>query len=104
MVHLAMYSTYIMKRTQIYLDDAQDARLAARAGAAGQTKSHLIRVAIDRYLNGKTADDGQVEQFRAAVKAGAGIAPYLPDGAQYVAELRGGDSRRQEALDEHWRR
>ena len=46
----AMYNTYIMKRTQIYLDDEHDRRLSERADAAGTTKSALIREAIDAYL------------------------------------------------------
>lgn len=39
-----------MKRTQIYLDEDQDARLERRAQATGMTKSALIRAAIDRFL------------------------------------------------------
>lgn len=39
-----------MKRTQIYLEDSQDARLEQRARAAGTTKSHLIRQAIDAFI------------------------------------------------------
>jgi len=39
-----------MRRTQIYLDDDQDRRLAARARADGTTKSALIRAAIDQFL------------------------------------------------------
>ncbi|HSH62251.1 MAG TPA: CopG family transcriptional regulator [Acidimicrobiales bacterium] len=37
-----------MKRTQIYLDEELDQRLAARAAETGRTKSDLIREAIDR--------------------------------------------------------
>ena len=40
-----------MKRTQIYLDEEQDARLERRAAAVGVTKSALIRAAIDRFLS-----------------------------------------------------
>jgi len=39
-----------MRRTQIYLDDDQDRRLAARARADGTTKSAVIREAIDQFL------------------------------------------------------
>lgn len=46
----AMYDTYIVRRTQIYLDDAQDRALAARAAASGTTKSAVIRHAVDAYL------------------------------------------------------
>ncbi len=42
---------YIVKRTQIYLDEDQDAKLGRRAAAAGVTKSALIRMAIDRLLS-----------------------------------------------------
>jgi hypothetical protein len=39
-----------MRRTQIYLDEDQDARLKRRARAAGVTKSSLIRAAVDAFL------------------------------------------------------
>jgi predicted DNA-binding protein len=42
--------TYIMRRTQIYLDDDQDRRLERRARATGTSRSALIREAIDRFL------------------------------------------------------
>ena len=42
--------TYIMRRTQIYLDEEQDRRLQARANASGVTKSALIREAIEQFL------------------------------------------------------
>ena len=42
--------TYIMKRTQIYIEDDQDTRLERRAQVEGRTKSALIRDAIDQYL------------------------------------------------------
>lgn len=45
-----MYAAYIVRRTQIYLDDAQDRALAARAAASGTTKSAVIRHAVDAYL------------------------------------------------------
>lgn len=41
---------YIVRRTQIYLDEDQDRRLQARASAAGVTKSALIREAIEQFL------------------------------------------------------
>ena len=42
-----VYDSYIVKRTQIYLDDRQDDDLARRAAAEGVTKSALIRRAVD---------------------------------------------------------
>ena len=41
-----------MKRTQIYLDERQDQKLAERAATTARTKSDLIREAIERYLDG----------------------------------------------------
>ena len=45
-----MYDPYIMKRTQIYLDDGQADELARRAKVRGTTTSKMIRDAIDEYL------------------------------------------------------
>lgn len=50
-----------MKRTQIYLDEEQDLRLERRAAATGQTKSALIRAAIDRFLSRDRSPD-ELEQ------------------------------------------
>src|SRR5712691_7240014 len=41
-----VYDPYIVKRTQIYLDTAQDEELCRRAAAEGLTKSALIRRAV----------------------------------------------------------
>lgn len=84
-----------MRRTQIYLDDEQDRLLAERAHDLGATKSELIRDAIDRYLGrgGHDADE-RTTSWQAALDATFGIAPGLPPGATYVAELRAADARR----------
>lgn len=52
---------HYMKRTQIYLDEDQDARLEQRARAAGKSKSHLIRAAIDAFL-GTTSKSPRLER------------------------------------------
>lgn len=88
-----------MMRTQIYLDEAQSERLAERAAASGVTKSHLIREAIDAYLQSPQDEDLRLARFRAAVEAVAGIAPYLPAGRSYVETVRRHDARRQQALE-----
>ena len=62
-----MYDAYIVKRTQIYLDDRQDADLARRAAAEGLTKSALIRRAVDEYLDNGGDDELRLARFRAAV-------------------------------------
>ena len=53
-----------MKRTQIYLNEAQDRRLERRARAVGKTKSALIREAIDRLLD----RDGNASDLEAALQ------------------------------------
>jgi predicted DNA-binding protein len=98
-----MYDLYIMKRTQIYLDDEQDRLLARRAKADGTTKSALIRQAIDRYLVSDEDEAFRLARFKAAAAAAFGIAPYLPDGATYVEEMRKADTEHMRQLDERWR-
>lgn len=85
-----------MKRTQIYLDEEQDRRLAARASAQHRTKSDIIRQAVDALLDAPSPDVESLEEFRAATLDAAGIAPYLSSGQQYVEQLRGLDSTRLE--------
>jgi Arc/MetJ-type ribon-helix-helix transcriptional regulator len=92
-----------VKRTQIYLDEAQAKELARRAASRRVTKSELIREALDAYLGLGNGETERLRRFREAVDAAAGIAPYLPDGATYVSELRAADVRRQEQLEERWR-
>ena len=99
---MAMYATYIVRRTQIYLDEEQDRRLAERARASGRTKSDLLREALDRLLDTPLGEEEELARFRAAADAAFGIAPYLEDGAAYVSKLRDDDRRRQERLDRQW--
>ena len=94
-----MYDTYIMKRTQIYLEADQDRRLAARASGNGVTKSTLIREAIESYLATPDQAD-QLAQFRAALDAAADTPARLPDGAAYVEAIRAADVARQAELDQ----
>jgi predicted DNA-binding protein len=93
-----MYISYIMKRTQIYLDQDQDARLATRARAAGTTKSTLIRNAIEEYL-AKPDADARLAELRVVLDELGVIPLRLVDGAAYVETLRGADAARQDDLD-----
>ena len=58
-----------MRRTQIYLDDQQVARLKAAAGASSKTVSEIIRDAIDEKL----ARSADADDFEHALAAAAGI-------------------------------
>jgi metal-responsive CopG/Arc/MetJ family transcriptional regulator len=93
---------YIMnRRTQIYLDEGQTAKLDERAAAEGTTRSTLIRRAIDAYLAQELQDAASWrEQWQEAVAETAGIAPYLEDGVEYVDKLRRAEAERSEEL---WR-
>lgn len=88
-----MYNSYIMKRTQIYLERDQDARLGDRARASGMTKSTLIREAIEEYL-AKPDEDARVAELRAVLDELARKPLPLPDGAAYVDALREADASR----------
>ena len=94
-----VYDSYIVRRTQIYLNDRQDEELARRAAAEGLTKSALIRRAVDTYLDGADDEELRLARFKAAVAAVAGIAPDLPKGSLYVERLRALDLRRQEEIE-----
>ena len=96
-----MYAAYIMRRTQIYLGEQQDALLGARASATGTTKSALIRDAIDAFLTGEaTSAASEVARMRAAVAGAAGVSAGLPSGARYVEGIRAEDAERAVRLDE----
>jgi predicted DNA-binding protein len=95
-----MYKIYIVRRTQIYLDESQHERLGRRARAIGTTTSDLIREAVDAYLGGPEDQRAQLLAFRAAVHAAAGAAHRLPKGSRYVEELRRGDLERERDLQE----
>jgi hypothetical protein len=94
-----MYDSYIVKRTQIYLDEKQDDQLARRAAAEGLTKSALIRRAVDVYLDNGGDEELRLTRFKAAVEAVAGSAPDLPRGSLYVERLRALDLRRREEIE-----
>ncbi len=94
-----MYHMYIMKRTQIYLEDQQDRKVTRRASALGVTKSTIIRRAIDAFLERPADEAARLARFRAALEEIAERPASLPDGRAYVEELRAGDVRRQQEIE-----
>jgi len=87
-----------MRRTQIYLDDAQDRELGRRAAAERTTKSALIRRAIGREIE-RSSDEGlAIVRLRAALDVAFGAAPYLDAGSSYVDQVRARDADRDAAL------
>lgn len=99
----AMYILYIVRRTQIYLDESQHERLGRRARNSGTTTSDLVREAIDAYLAEPEDRRTQLRAFRAAVRAAAGTISRLPKGSRYVEELRRSDTERERSLEERRR-
>lgn len=93
-----MYDAYIVKRTQIYLDERQATELARRASVRGTTASKMIREAIDRYLAGPDDEADRLARFHAALDVSFGSAPYLEEGARYVERLRDADRAREADL------
>ena len=76
---------YIMRRTQIYLDDQLWRRLQAQARREKTTASELIRRALrEKYIS--------AEERREAMMAWAGVwkdRTDLPDTETYMRRLRG---------------
>ena len=93
-----VYDSYIMKRTQIYLDERQDERLAHRARSAGTTKSTVIREAIEEYL-AKPDEDARLAELRAVLDALERKPLALPDGAAFVDALRQADTSRDAEIE-----
>jgi hypothetical protein len=74
-----------MKRTQIYITEDQDRRIAARAEDAGVSKAEVIRRLLD---GGLRIDDGMESRMR-AVEETFGIVPEAPDWPEWLAAVRG---------------
>jgi hypothetical protein len=83
-----MYSTYIMRRTQIYLTEEQGALLERRSRATGRTVSELIREAIDAaYARGR--EMSQQDRARLARSTAGAWGAFPETGAEYVERVRG---------------
>ncbi len=57
-MYAAVYAL-VVRRTNIYLSDAEQAGLDARAAAEGSTRSDVIRAIVDRELN--LADEADLD-------------------------------------------
>ena len=90
-----MYNLYIMQidqtltRTQIYLTQAQQKRLALASRSAAVTKSELIRQAIDQFLDQQPASDSAGKAQRLSNIAGLRAdRKDMADPPAYVRSLR----------------
>jgi hypothetical protein len=74
-----------MHRTQIYITEEQERRVAERAADAGVSKAEAIRRVLDQGLG---IDDGVAER-RAAILATAGAAAAEDDWPMWLRRVRG---------------
>ncbi len=74
-----------MLRTQIYITEEQERRIARQARDADVSKAEIIRRLLDRGLG---VDDG-VSDRRQAIRASAGAAVDEDDWPEWLARVRG---------------
>jgi hypothetical protein len=74
-----------MKRTQVYLTQEQDRRLAEIARERGISKAGALRWALDSSLE---TGDPEAEE-RAIIRATAGLCADYPDWAEWQRAVRG---------------
>ena len=74
-----------MKRTQIYITEQQDERLAAVAADRQISKAQLIREIIDQALDTEVAE----EEARAIIEQTAGICAAYPEWPEWLDSVRG---------------
>jgi hypothetical protein len=74
-----------MRRTQIYITDEQERRLAERARDEGISKAEVIRRILERDFGGGDAE----AEAQAVIRATAGICADYPDWPEWQRAVRG---------------
>ena len=74
-----------MKRTQVYLTEEQDRRLARVAAERGTSRAAALRWALDSALGTGDAE----EEARRIILATAGLLHDYPDWAEWQRAVRG---------------
>src|SRR2546430_12705445 len=80
-----MYKSRCMRRTQMYLTNAQRTRLSARARASGVSEGEVIRGILDDALGLHGDEDARL----AAVDETAGLLADAPDWPDWLRPVRG---------------
>ena len=84
-----MPTTQALVRTQIYLTQAQQTRLAAACRRSAVTKSELIRQAVDQFLDQQAPADSASKAQRVAGLVGLWAQrDEMADPGAYVRALR----------------
>lgn len=86
-----------MKRTQIYITEEQERKIANIAEDLGVSKAEVIRQMVDRGLGNDDAGD----QARNAIRATAGILTDYPAWQEWQRQVRGRTAK--ERLKSHSR-
>ena len=84
-----MYTTYIMRRTQIYLSEEQGRLLERRSKATGDSVSQLIRSAIDEAYRRPSAAS-RTDRLQIARRTAGSWRDYSETGSEYTQRLRSG--------------
>lgn len=84
-----MYTTYIMRRTQIYLSDEQGRLLERRSKSTGDSVSQLIRSAIDETYRPPHAAS-RSDRVQIARRTAGAWRDFQEAGSEYVERLRSG--------------
>lgn len=74
-----------MRRTQIYITDEQDKRIAQLAGDLGVSKAEVVRRILDQGLEMGDRE----EEARAVIRATAGLLADYPDWPDWQRSVRG---------------
>lgn len=74
-----------MKRTQVYLTEEQDRKLARLAAERGTSRAAALRWALDTALGSGDAE----EEARRVIRSTAGILADYPDPEEWQRTVRG---------------
>jgi predicted transcriptional regulator len=96
-----MYDSYIVRRTQIYLDPEQSERVGELALAEGRTRSDVIREAVDRYLAATDSEQSRLARLKRVIAEIAERGVSLID-EEALADFREADRRYEEKIRKAW--